>query len=299
MNTRGTLLIISAGMLWGSMGLFVRQLYAVGFTPPQAAAMRLCIAGVAFTCILLIRQPRNALIRPRDIPLFLGLGLASILFFTVCYFTAIQIMSMSAAAILLYTSPLWVMLMSALFFREKLTAQKGVSLALAVTGCALVSGIASGDAALTPFGVAVGLGAGIGYALYSILGTIALRRYTPYAVTAYTFVIAGIGSLFVCDLPDAVATFSAAPNALALGGFILLYGIVTTVAPFLLYTLGLNDVSAGKAAILATTEPLVATLLGMAVFGEALTPFNAVGIACVIAAIVLLNIKTRKQNSAN
>ena len=165
----GPLLILLAGCFWSSMGIFVRKLGEYGFSPVQIAAIRLTLAAVGFSIILLIKDRKGFKIHLKDLPLFLGLGFGSILFFTVCYFTAIRMMPLSTAAILLYTSPIWIMLMSVLFFREKLTGKKLLALGLAFAGCVLVSGI-SGEG-ITVTGLLIGLGSGIGYGLYSILGT--------------------------------------------------------------------------------------------------------------------------------
>lgn len=181
----GPLLIILAGCFWGSMGIFVRKLASYGFSSVQIVSIRVTLAALIFSGLLLVRDRAGFKISLRDLPLFLGLGFGSILFFTVCYFTAITLMSLSVAAILLYTSPIWIMLMSVLFFREKLNRRKILALALAFAGCILVSGVSGNGVSLT--GLLVGLGSGIGYGLYSILGTVALRKYSPYTVTTYTF----------------------------------------------------------------------------------------------------------------
>ena len=115
----GPLLIIIAACFWGSMGIFVRHLETYGFTAIQIVAIRLTLAAVLFSIILLFIDRSGFKIALRDIPLFLGLGIGSILFFTICYFSAITMMPLSTAAILLYTSPIWIMLMSALFFQQK------------------------------------------------------------------------------------------------------------------------------------------------------------------------------------
>ena len=201
----GPLLIILAGIFWGSMGIFVRKLGTYGFTSVQIVAIRITLAALVFSIVLFIRDRSGFRITLRNLPLFLGLGFGSILFFTVCYFTAITIMPLSTAAILLYTSPIWIMLMSMLFFREKLNRIKLIALALAFAGCVLVSGI-SGEG-ITLIGLLIGLGSGIGYGLYSILGTIALRRYSPYTVTTYTFLFAAAGSWLVCGPADMMAKF--------------------------------------------------------------------------------------------
>ena len=291
----GPALILLAGCFWGSMGIFVRRLTDYGFSSIQIVAIRVTLAALIFCMLLLIKDPSGFRISVKDIPLFLGLGFGSILFFTVCYFTAITMMPLSTAAILLYTSPIWIMLMSVLFFREKLTGRKLLALALAFAGCVLVSGV-SGEGMTLP-GLLVGLGSGIGYGLYSILGTVALRRYSPYTVTTYTFAFAALGSWLICSPADMLAKFAAAPDLPGLVFFCFLTALVTAVIPFLAYTLGLRTVEASRAGILATVEPLVATLIGVAVFSEPLTLLSGLGILLILAAVVLLNGKTESENS--
>ena len=291
----GPALILLAGCFWGSMGIFVRRLTAYGFSSIQIVAIRVTLAALIFCILLLIRDPAGFRISVKDIPLFLGLGFGSILFFTVCYFTAITMMPLSTAAILLYTSPIWIMLMSVLFFREKLTGRKLLDLVLAFAGCVLVSGISGEGMTLT--GLLVGLGSGIGYGLYSILGTVALRRYSPYTVTTYTFAFAALGAWLICRPAEMLAKFAAAPNLPGLVFFCVLTALVTAVIPFLAYTLGLRTVEASRAGILATVEPLVATLIGVAVFSEPLTLLSGLGMLLILAAVVLLNGKTESENS--
>ena len=286
-KTFGSILVILAGIFWGSMGLFVRTMGSRGFSSVQTTAVRLTIAALFFLIILLLRKPSDLRIRLRDIPLFLAL--ISILFFTICYFTAINMLSLSTAAILLYTSPIWVMLMSVAFFREKFTSRKLFSLLLAFGGCVLVSGISGGN--LSMAGLLFGLGSGIGYALYSIFGTVALRRYSPLTVTAWAFLIAALGIQFICPPAKLIALFRAAPAPAGTLLFAVLMALVTAVTPYLLYTLGLARIEASRAAILATVEPMVATLFGTLVFSEPLTPSSVFGILLILAAIVLLNLR--------
>ena len=94
----GPALIVLAGCFWGSMGIFVRKLGAVGFSSVQIVTIRVTLAALAFSLLLAVRDRSGFRIAPKDIPLFFGLGFGSILFFTVCYFTAITIMPLSAAA---------------------------------------------------------------------------------------------------------------------------------------------------------------------------------------------------------
>ena len=287
----GGILIVIAGLFWGSMGLFVRHLNSLGFTSIQVACLRLVTAGILFALILLIKDPKGFKISPKDIPLFLALGLVSILFFTCCYFTAIRLMTMSTAAILLYTSPIWVMILAVFFLKEKINTKKIIALVLAFAGCVLVSGFGG---KVTPVGILVGLGSGLGYGLYSIFGSFALKKYSPLTVTCYTFLIAGAGSVFVSNPADLITKISSNSNKPALFGFVLLTSVITAVIPFLLYTLGLNRTTAGRAAVLATVEPAAATLFGFFVMKETIGPVAVLGILLVFAAIMILSIRIKE-----
>ena len=290
----GIILIILAGCFWGSMGIFVRKLGTYGFSAIQIVSIRISLAALIFSLVLLIKDRKGFKISPKDIPLFLGLGFGSILFFTICYFTAITMMPLSTAAILLYTSPVWIMLMSIFFFHEKLDKRKLIALALAFGGCVLVSGI-SGEG-LTVTGLLIGLGSGIGYGLYSILGKIALRKYSSYTVTTYTFIFSAAGSWIISQPADMIGKFSAAPDFGFLIVLCFLTALITAVIPFLSYTIGLESVEASKAGIIATIEPMVATLIGVLVFSEKLTLMSGAGILLILAAVVILNLKDQAKD---
>jgi drug/metabolite transporter (DMT)-like permease len=283
----GPALIVLAGCFWGCMGIFVRELSVFGFSAVQIVSIRVTLASLMFALILILKDRSGFRISLRDLPLFCGLGLGSILLFTVCYFSAITIMSLSTAAILLYTSPIWILLMSVLFFGEKLSRKKLLALFLAFAGCVLVSGV-SGDG-IPLLGLILGLGSGFGYGLYSILGTIALGRYSPYTVTTYTFLFAAAGSWFLCRPADMASIFFGASNPPGLIAFCFLTALVTAVIPFLCYTIGLRWVEASKAGILATIEPMVATVMGILFFSEPLTMLSGLGIVLILGAVILLN----------
>ena len=283
--------VLSAGTLWGVMGVFVRKLGTYGFSPLQIACLRILFGAVLFLLITAIFRRDLLKIQPRDVGLFLGMGLLSLLLFTVCYFTTISLASLSVAAILLYTSPIWVMLMSAVCFREKITGRKLLCAAMAFGGCVLVSGIGSA-ASLSPMVIVTGLLSAVGYGLYSIFGTFALRKYQPLTVTTYAFLFGAAGALLLCN-PAQIARViceSGQPGRLML--LITVTAFVTAVLPYLLYTVGLSRMRASAAAIMASIEPVVATTAGALVFGEALTVPAFAGIALVLGAIVVLNAKT-------
>ena len=220
--------------------------------------------------------------------MFLGTGLLSIVFFNICYFLTIERATLAVASILLYTAPCFVMLMSAVFFHEKVTVQKLAALVLAFAGCVLVSGFTGGQ--MSGSAVLTGIGSGIGYALYSIFGSVALKKYQPFTVIFYTFLIASVGLIPFSAVTEIGAVMIGSGSVIASG---LALGVLSTLLPFILYTGGLKELEAGKASVLAFAEPMIATIAGIVIFKEKVNMQNALGIVLIFAAILLLNMRLR------
>ena len=276
-------MIAAAGVLWGLLGIFVRHLNARGL-----ASMDL----VLFIGLLIFDRKKMR-VRLRDFWCFLGTGIGSIVFFNYCYFTAVRMMSLAAAAVLLYTAPAFVMLMSAVLFREKMTGRRVLSVLLTFAGCACVTGLAGSG--ISAGGILVGLGAGFGYALYTIFGHYAIERgYDSLTITFYTFLVAAVTSLFMVRLPHVAGAMSGSAVAL---GYVLCLGIISTILPFLLYTLGLHFLQGGRASVIASIEPVTAALVGIFCYHEALTVQTAAGIALVLAGIAAGAEKDEKRSA--
>ena len=123
-------LILLAGILWGCMGLFVRPLNEKGMTSWDIVFIRASLTTFFMAILLLVRDRKLFRIKLKDLWCFLGTGLLSIVFFNMCYFKEITIAPLSIAAILLYTAPAFVMILSAFLFKEKLTKVKLLVLVL-------------------------------------------------------------------------------------------------------------------------------------------------------------------------
>lgn len=188
-------------------------------------------------------------IRLRDLWYFIGTGIISLALFNWCYFTTIELSQASIAVVLLYTSPIFIMVLSAIFFRERINRRKVMALVMTFLGCVLVAGLLGGTYTLTPKVLLLGLGSGLFYGLYSIFGSVALRRYDTLTVTAYTFLFASLGTLPMCGVGSMVEKLAAQPVGIL---WYLGISVLCTVAPYLLYTWGLSRMSNGQAAILAT-----------------------------------------------
>ena len=291
-----TISILAAGCLWGFMGLFRRYMGEAGFSSSGVIIMRCGVAAVCFGLTLLFTGRSQFKVRLRDAWCFLGSGIVSLLFFTFCFFQAMTYMSLSAAAILLYTAPAIVTLFSALLFKERLTVMKLAAVVLAFLGCALVSGLGSGSMALSTAGILYGLGAGFGYAMYSIFARCALERgYSSNTINFYSCLLAAVGAVIIWGVDGLFETAAASAGSLMLA---LGAGVVSCYLPYLLYTYGLTGMETGRASIMASVEPVVATVVGAVVFHESMSLLAYIGVLLVLSAVVLLNVKLKRRGES-
>nr|WP_263325958.1 DMT family transporter [Neobacillus sp. Marseille-Q6967] len=280
-------MIAVSAALWGVIAIFVRGLTDAGFSPMEIVTIRVVTAAGLLGLIGAIRYQKQLRIQLTDSKLFIGTGIFSIVLFNWCYFTAINQMNLSIAVVLLYTAPAFVVILSFLFLKEEMNRKKLISVIGTVAGCILIAGIGSNEAgAISPSGVIIGLGAGFGYALYSIFGKFALEKYSPFTVTFYTFVTASFVLLPLTGLWH--------KTEVILSGNVLFYGIglglFPTVMAYLFYTKGLEKIESSKAAIIATVEPVVATLLSVLFYKESFGGYQLIGAIMILFSVIYINL---------
>ena len=278
--------VLTAGMLWGCMGILVRTMNEGGFDSLEITAFRSLVTAALMLAGMALFKRKELRVKWKDLWCFAGTGILSVAFFNVCYFTCMNYATLSVAAILLYTAPSFVMVFSYFLFKEKIGGRKLIALALAFAGCVLVSG-GLGGASLSMMGLLTGLGAGLGYALYSIFGKFAiLRGYSSYAITTYTFLFALIGTVPLLNLRH-FATCVAGAGGSNLFTYAALT-FMTTVAAYLLYTAGLRGMENGRASIIASIEPVMASLVGFFLYKEAFSLPGIIGMIFVLTSCVLV-----------
>ena len=286
-------LVILAGCCWATLGVFVRHLNEIGLQSMQIVEARSVLTTIAMFVFLGIFRRDLLKVKAKDLWCFAGGGIISVILFNFCYFQTIQRASLSTAAILLYTSPVFVLLLSVPLFGEKLTRKKLICLVMAFAGCALASGVAAGGMTLSPETLLFGLGSGFGYGLYSIFSRFALQRgYHPITITSYIFLFGALGGIPLTDFGEATAVVGQPEHLL----YLLIYTLVTTIVPYISYTTGLRYVENGVAAVLACIEPVMATIFGIFFFSELPSVTGWLGIALVLIALTILNLQPKKNN---
>ncbi len=281
---KGSLFVTSGAALWGIIGIFTRELNSVGLDSMKIVCLRMIGSAIIMAAVFLFTDRSMFRIRLQDLWMFFGTGIVSQVLYNWCYFHCMRISSISISAALLFTAPSFAVIMSCLLFGERFTLRKAFSLGITTAGVILVTGAAGKGDHISSMVIISGIGAGFGYALYSVFGRFALKRYSPLKITFWTNICGGAFSLVLVNqigLARQLMHFNVT-------GTVLLLIVIGTILPLFLYTKGLTYLENGRAGILAAVEPVVATLVSFFVFQEEMTIFQGIGILFVITAVMIL-----------
>lgn len=287
----GAGMILGAGILWGTIGLFVKQLNACGASPELTSFLRVALAGLIMAVLGVFKKGTGCFrIGRKSLLTCMLLGVICHGVYNVLRSVAILRAGVAVSTVLLNVAPVVTLLCSASLFGEKLTAEKHAAVTLCVCGCVLAS--VSGDlsaASVSIIGLLCALGSGVCYGMTAIFGKLAGEEEDPITISIYSYLFAALflglwmqpwNSLPVVNRE--ILTWSA------------LYALIPTALGYLLYYRGVQMLrNPGKVPVIASVETVFAVLLGGAVYGETISTARICGIVLVLGAIVLMN-TTRK-----
>lgn len=292
------ILPLVAGVLWGSVGIFVRKLYAAHMDNVTILSSRVLVASILMLIGLLMYDRSLLKVRLRDIWLFLATGVLGMLGLNLCYNEAINQLTLSLAAVLLSLAPVFVMALAAVFFKEKVTAKKLFSVFLAFLGCLLVSNLLerAGEMKWSTPGVIIGTSAAFFYALYTVFSKVAMGKgYTVFTITFYSMLTVSLALIPFTDWHTIGTFIGKAP--VASSAFMIMHSLFTSVLPYVLFTLALIHVETGKAAILtAGGEPTAAMLFGIVFFSEVPTILSFIGLIITVIALSFICTPDKDKN---
>ena len=295
MKNKGVYYALGAGISWGvSLGIFARYMTAFGFTAMQISAVRTTISAITFILFALITDRGAFKLKIKDSWIFLCSGFISVTLFCWCYFTATANCALAVAGILQYTAPIWVVVLSAIVFKEPITKVKGCAMAVAILGSALVSGITEGVGNVSVLGLTAGVLSGIVYGLYTIFTRFAVPKYRTMTINLYTFIVASVSALLMAG-PARTVTAVCAPEVLPTA---VIGGIMCAALPYYLYNKGMETLDNGKASILATIEPVIAVMVSVFFFKEPLSLAAFIGIVLILGAVLAIALQRDKPSAA-
>lgn len=281
----GVLAVAAAACTWGTLGFFAKILYADGVSFEALVAFRAVVGWVAvFLFVLATGGVRNLRVPGRDLAFLVPLGLIGIGAFYLLYFYTVRESTIGTAAILLYSSPAFVVILARLFLGERLGLPKIAALVLTFCGISLVAGAYDpANLEVSPTVLLTGLLSGLTYGLYSIFGRPVAGRLGPAVILSYALFFGAVLLLaFAIPTLDTLMGLSFGSYAI-----LLMLAVVHTTLAFALYTFGLGRLGAGRSAIVATVEPVVAGAMGILLLGEEATALKVAGGLLVIVGAVL------------
>ncbi len=285
-------MILLAGVLWGSIGLFTTMLTNMGMSTDVVAFFRMLASAVMLALFLLIKGRGTRLfhISKKGLISCFIVGAVSQAMFNICYINTIKTAGMATGAVFLYTSPVFVAIMSSLFFHEPLTRNKVIAILLNIAGCALV--VTGGDLSeikITGIGLVMGLLSGFTYALLPVLSRTGADKEDPFTAAFYGQLFGMIILFFIIRPYNGIGTEFTLNMLFAIIGL----GIIPSAMAYTTYYVGLSRVTeTSKVPVLASVETIVAALIGLVAFGQSIGPVKIAGIAIVLFSIVVMN---RKQ----
>jgi len=304
---RGYLYIAGATFFWGisaSLGraVFTGRLFPSAQAWPPIDPLILAQSRTTFSLIVLApilfaRRGRELFSLPKiDVWRCLLLGTLGVAASNYFYYLAIQKTNVATAIIIQYTAPVWVLLYMVARRLQAPTAQRIFSVGLAVVGSALAIGIVGhGGLRFSTLGIAAAMLAAFSFAFYNVYGHGILLRYDRWKILVFT-----LGGAVLCWLiinpPWKIAAAHYAPAQWA---FLVVFAVASVLIPFSFYFSGLQHLDATRAIVTSCLEPVFSILIAAIALGEIVKPLQALGIAIVLTATVLVQLPGKQREQAS
>ena len=288
-KSKGYVFIAIAGLLWATLGLFGKFLMGNGLTSEQVAFTRLFFGFIVLGVYSSIRTPQILKISKKGIRYSVLIGIICQAMFNLCYFKAIDIAGVSIAAVLLYTSPLFLAIFSKICYKENITRSKLFSLILCFIGAIMaVTGGRLDFQGLNAFGLLLGVLSAIAYALMPTISKNALKEFSSSTILVYSFLF---GAIFMIpsSRPWEILNYAKDLDVLSC---MLMLGIVPAALAYIFYAAGISKgVELSVAGVVASVELVGSVIIGCTILGESFSLGKLFGVMLMlISAVVALNL---------
>jgi drug/metabolite transporter (DMT)-like permease len=259
--------------------------YRHGARPLPLLAWRFAIATVVMGGYVAIRRPGALVAARADLGRFVLLSVAGYGAASMCFFFALGHASAAVVTVLLYTYPALVALYETLAGRSKPSWTTVAGVVMTFAGCALVVGLLDAEIHVDAVGTILGLGAGVGYASFTVMSGRLVGGHSRLVVMTFLF---GVSAVVIgCVSLLAGESLSPAGWTPALWAVLALLVVIPTIVAVALYMGGIRRLGASRAAIASTTEPLFTIVLAWMLLGDRLTAVQAIGALLVVVGVML------------
>jgi drug/metabolite transporter (DMT)-like permease len=291
----GYAMVATAATLFAINGSVSKVVLDSGLTSLELAQIRATCAALGLLAFLLAFARRRLRVGRREAVFLLAFGVVGVALVQWLYFVAIHNLPVGVALLIEFTAPLFVALFARFVYHEHIRRRIWIAVVLCIAGLAVVVEIWAG-VAFSAVGVTAALGGAFGLTAYMLMAERERRHRDPVSLSFYGFLFAAalwavVQPLWEFPWSTLGDTVSLQGNLSehtaplwALVGFIVVIGTMVT---FSLLTGALRHLSATRASIVATLEPVVATVVDCVWLGETFGVTQLVGGAVVIAGILL------------
>jgi drug/metabolite transporter, DME family len=278
---RAYCLIIVAAMLWGTTGTS-QALAPEGVTGMAIGTMRLLVGGLALLAIALWQ---DKLQWTKDwLRWETALAALMMALYQVCLFNALHLTGVAVGTIVgIGSAPIFTGILAYFFGGETLSKRWFIATTLAILGCLMLAFSGNETMQVNPFGMLLALGAGLSYAIFTLVNKRLIQDFPSDAAMAVVFCLAAL--LLLPTLFFVNTAWIMTPNGLLV---VLHLGLLATGLSYVLFGRGLQTVPVSTTGTLTLFEPLTAALLGIFLLGENLSLMAFIGIAVLFAGLAVL-----------
>lgn len=295
----GVLITLIAAILWGFSGTCGQYIFDhFDADPSYLTAVRLLSAGVLLVLIGLFTDRKNmtAIWTDRNSALMLLLfSIVGIMFCQLTYMKAISYSNSGTATILQYLGPVLIMIVSCFLARKLPRLKEVCAIIMALLGTFFIATHGNiHSMVITPLGLSWGLWSAVALMLYTMLPGKIIEKYGSITVVGYGMLIGGIALCIGCGVWNAPMVYD--PRCIVAFIAIVIFG---TILPFTMYMIGVNRCGAVKASMLASIEPVAATVFMVVWLREPFQIMDFAGFMCIFVTIFLLTKKETEPNIKN
>ena len=278
--------VVASAACFATIGILTKWAFAHGADPLSLLAVRFVLAAVVMGTAQALRDPASLRVTRGDLLRFGFLSLTGYGAASLCYSFAVREIGASVTTVLLYTYPALVSIIGWVFLREPFPPRRLAAVAMTFVGCAFVAEVFTAGSPVTTRGLVLGLGAGLGYAVFNVLSHRLLHRTPRLTLMAYMFGFSALGMTVIAAVTGRFRSVAAWDGQAWIA--LALIVAIPTFAGVMLYFSGMKGMGAAQAAVVSTLELPLTVLLAAALFAdERLGPLQLAGAAVVLAGVML------------
>ena len=280
---KGVFLAVLCPVLWGLMGIFIREITSTGISVVDVSFFRCAASGLLFLLFLGFTNPGALKTTWRGRLVSACYGIVSYSLSFVAYSVSVSRIPVAVATILMFLCPVWVTVFNFFLFHEKPDRQKALAILVCLCGAVLSADLLSvGNVRLDVIGILTSIFNGMGAALQIVVPRYFSKQYSKDTMLVYGFLGAAIALLFFVDFPEIGTAFQNF-GGFRLYGSIFTVSVICTMVANVAFVKSTEYISGTESSILSALEVVVGSLAGFLVYHEQLKPLQLVGMVLVIA----------------